>query len=123
MSAVDGILADMEPAVLADLDKAVTLFEYGSGLVTGRFSRFSTLSDADAVAVLDEWQNGASLQRGIATVFKKLVYLAYWRHPDTWSAVEFDGPVSVKWGLPSLGNAPLPAEVAASVNREESLHD
>lgn len=123
MTAVDGILADMEPAVLADLDKAVTLFEYGSGLATGRFSRFSGLSDADALAVLDEWQNGASLQRGVATVFKKLVYLAYWRHPDTWPAVEFDGPVSVKWGLPSLGNAPLPADVDAAVQRNGAHHE
>lgn len=111
-TALDGILADMEPSVIADLETAVTLFEYGGGLMTGRFSRFSTLSDSDAQAVLEHWQNGASLQRGIATVFKKLIYLAYWHHQDTWTAVEFDGPVSVKWGLPSLGNAPFPEEVS-----------
>jgi hypothetical protein len=110
MTSLDGILGDMDSAVLSDLEMAVTLFEYGAGLTTGRFSRFSTLSDTEATAVLDEWQNGSSLQRGIATVFKKLVYLAYWRDPETWPAVDFDGPVSVKWGLPSLGNAALPED-------------
>ena len=74
------------------------------------FSSFIKLDQASAVGYVDRWQSGNELQRGVMTALKKLVYTAYWRDERTWAAVSFDGPVSDKWGLKNLGNAPMPAE-------------
>lgn len=110
---VQELLVLMDPQIIKDLDGAATLFEFGSSILGWHFARFSSLSDADAIDYIDRWQNGVSMQRAIATVFKKLVYASYWRDPATWVPVGFDGPVSVKWGIPALGNAPFPDDLTA----------
>lgn len=107
---VDHLLAGLEPKVRDDLGAAMTLFEYGSLVLGGHFSRFTRLDDAAAIAYIDDWQNGNAIQRGVAATLKRLVYASYWRDEKTWAPVDYDGPVTVRWGLPSLGNAPLPAE-------------
>lgn len=113
VSNIDHLFQMLDPKVRSDLGSAVTLFEYGSLVMGGHFTRFPNLDDGAAVAYIDQWQNGGSIQRGIVTTLKKLVYASYWRDESTWPAVEFDGPVSVRWGLPSLGNAPLPVETSS----------
>lgn len=108
LSNLDDLFASMDSQVRSDLGTAVDLFEH-AGLVLGlRFTRFTRMSDQDAVAYIDGWQTGHPMQMGIVTILKKLVYACYWRDEQTWGPVQFDGPVSVKWGLPSLGEAPLP---------------
>ena len=107
---INHLFASIDPKVREDLAGATTLFEYGSVVLGGHFSRFTRLDDKAALEYLEDWQNGNSIQRGIVTTLKKLVYASYWRDEKTWAAVDYDGPVSVRWGLPSLGNAPLPAE-------------
>lgn len=107
---IDHLFAGLDTKVLDDLEVAMMLFEHGSLLLGGHFSRFTRLDDADALTYIESWQNGSSLQRGIVTTLKKMIYASYWRDEKTWAPVEFDGPVTVRWGLPSLGNAPLPAE-------------
>lgn len=108
---IDALFALMDPQILNDLDMAASLFEYGASVLGWHFAKFSSLTDSDAIDYVDRWQNGVSMQRGIVTVFKKLLYASYWRDPSTWPAVGFDGPVSEQWGLPSLGNTPLPDEI------------
>lgn len=107
---VDHLLAGLEPKVREDLGAAMMLFEYGSLVLGGHFSRFTRLDDADAIAYIEDWQHGNTIQRGVAATLKRLVYASYWRDEKTWAPVDYDGPVTVRWGLPSLGNAPLPAE-------------
>ena len=108
---LDHLFESMDPKVRSDLGMVVGLFEHAP-LVTGwHFSRFSRLPEAEAVAYIDAWQSGHPIQQGIITVLKKLVYASYWRDDSTWKPLEFDGPVSVKWGLPSLGEAPLPERI------------
>lgn len=107
---IDHLLAGLDDKVRGDLGAGITLFEYGSLVLGGHFSRFTRLNDAEAVAYIDAWQNGSSIQRGVAATLKRLVYASYWRDESTWAPVQFDGPVTERWGLPSLGNAPLPAE-------------
>lgn len=106
---IDHLLSLFPQAVQGDLDVAVSLFDYGAIVLGWHFSRFNQLNESSAVAYVNEWQNGNELQRGIVTALKKLVYTAYWQDEKTWSAVHFDGPVSDKWGLKKLGNAPMPA--------------
>ena len=107
---IDQLFAGLDAKVLGDLEGATLLFERGSLLLGGHFSRFTRLDDADALAYIESWQSGNSLQRGIVTTLKKMIYASYWRDEKTWAPVDYDGPVSDRWGLPSLGNAPLPAE-------------
>ncbi|HAU15841.1 MAG: hypothetical protein CMK83_16785 [Pseudomonadales bacterium] len=105
---LDHLMAGMDPDIRSNLAKAMGLFEHGSLVMGWYFSRFSGLPTNEAIAYIDAWQSGHYVQQGIISVLKKLVYASYWREPSTWGPLAFDGPVSEKWGLPSLGEAPLP---------------
>jgi hypothetical protein len=101
------LLAGMAPHVLAGLKQGIALFEQGAVQPFGK--PFSQLNDKDATAFCDAWGESAdATQRGLATGLKKLVELAYWANPPTWVALGYDGPVSKRWGLKQLGNAPMP---------------
>lgn len=121
---VNAMLNLMDAQIIEDLEMAAVLFEYGASVLGWHFARFSSLNDADALEYVERWQNGVSMQRGIVTVFKKLLYASYWRDPSTWAPVGFEGPVSEQWGLPSLGNAPFPEDLArpvAAKNLQEAV--
>lgn len=79
--------------------------EYGS---LYRFSRFSQMSDEKATRHVHNWQTGNVVQRGVMTSLKMLLTLGYWQDLRTWPALQYDGPVSDRWGIRALGNAPLP---------------
>lgn len=104
---IDALLSPMPEAVRRDLAMGLLIFDHGP-LFSGYGSRFVDLSDDDARAYWDRWMNAGQVQRTLANVVKKLLALAYLGHPSAWAAMEYDGPVSRRWGLPSLGNAPLP---------------
>jgi hypothetical protein len=110
---IDSMLALLTPAVRDELSIGLALFDHGA-LVSGwHGKRFVDLDDVQALDYFDRWAVGNTIQRTLATVVKKMVYVAYWRDPKTWPAIEFDGPVSDRWGLTSLGNTPLPTEQEA----------
>lgn len=79
--------------------------EYGS---LYRFSRFTTMSDERAARHVNNWQTGNVLQRGVMSSLKMLITLGYWQDTRTWPSLQYDGPVTEKWGIRRLGNAPLP---------------
>jgi hypothetical protein len=105
---VDTMFGEMNPKTQADLKVALKLFNYGSAVFSRHFTQFSKLDAQVARSYIDDWQNGLPMQRAIATVLKKFIYLAYWRDERTWPPLEYEGPVSDRWNLPSLGNAPIP---------------
>lgn len=107
---IDAMLALLTPAVRNELSVGLALFDHGALLSGWHGKRFVDLDDAQALDYFDRWALGNTIQRTLATVVKKMVYVAYWRDPKTWAAIEFDGPVSDRWGLTSLGNAPLPVK-------------
>jgi hypothetical protein len=49
-------------------------------------------------------------QGGLIVSLKTLLGIAYWRDPRTWQGLEYDGPVTAKWGIRRLGNMPLPRD-------------
>lgn len=109
---LDHLFANLSSQVRSDLSSAVELFEH-AGLVLGwHFSRFSRMDNQEALEYIDSWHTGFPMQQGIVMILKKLVYAAYWRDKATWPPLEFNGPVSEQWGIPSLGEAPLPSRVA-----------
>ena len=62
---INQLFSGLDAKVLGDLEGATMLFEHGSLLLGGHFSRFTRLDDAGALAYIESWQNGNSLQRGI----------------------------------------------------------
>ena len=70
--------------------------EYGS---LYRFSRFSQMSDEKATRHVHNWQTGNVVQRGVMTSLKMLLTLGYWQDLRTWPALQYDGPVSDRWGI------------------------
>ncbi|EKF75133.1 hypothetical protein A11A3_05554 [Alcanivorax hongdengensis A-11-3] len=105
---VAAILSFMAAPVRKQLGMGLSLFD--NAAVFSHGCRFVDLDDDSARRYFDQWGQGAVIQRTLATAIKQLTYTAYWREPATWPAVEFDGPVTDKWGLAYLGNAPLPQE-------------
>ncbi|MFA6921392.1 MAG: twin-arginine translocation signal domain-containing protein [Gallionella sp.] len=102
------LLAGMTPYALSGLKEGVHFFEQGPLKLYGK--PFSQLDDHQAAVFCDAWEaSNDAMQRGLTTGLKKLVALSYWANPPTWAALGYDGPVSRRWGLKPLGNAPLPA--------------
>lgn len=109
VSHVDGLLAGLEPDIRKQLGMGLALFDNAAILTGGHWGRFVDLPDAEAAQYLHAWLNSTQLPlRAVAGAVTRLVKTGYWMDPTTWAAVEFDGPVSKKWGIASQGNTPLP---------------
>ena len=75
----------------------------------GQWKRFVDLTDDEARAYVSDWVNSDVMpKRAIGFVVSKLTHTGYWMDERTWPAIEFDGAVTKKWGIPSRGNQPLP---------------
>jgi hypothetical protein len=107
---IDQLMGLVDPVIREELGIGLTLFDNAAVIVGLHGRRFVDLSTADAVRYFDNWSRGNTVQRTLATVVKKFVYVSYWRDPATWPPIQFDGPVSDRWGIPSLGNTPIPDE-------------
>lgn len=111
-----------EVPVMENLDNMVgrlnsdTRFLLSLGAKTLEFStlykmkRFSSLSNEQALTQVRIWQSGLALQGGLIVSLKTLLGVAYWRDLRTWPALEYDGPVTKKWGIRRLGNMPVPRD-------------
>ncbi|WP_304639685.1 twin-arginine translocation signal domain-containing protein [Pseudomonas sp.] len=101
------LLAGMAPNILDGLKGGIGYFNAGPKATYGKF--FVELNDAQAAAFCDAWADSDEIpHRALAMGLKKLVGLAYWANPPTWQPLGYGGPVTEKWNLQSLGNAPLP---------------
>ena len=105
---VDHLVAAIPPHARGDVAKALQLLDHAAIVSGGHGKRLVDLDTATARAYLQRWSDGNSLQRAVANLARRLVYVAYWREEATWAPIGFDGPVTVKWGLQRYGNAPLP---------------
>ncbi|WP_290701007.1 gluconate 2-dehydrogenase subunit 3 family protein [Amphritea sp.] len=108
LSTIEGaLLAGMAPNIRQGLRGGISYFNEGSVKSFG--DRFVNLSDADATRFVDQWSASAEPpERALSMGIKKLTVLAYWAIPSTWGPLGYDGPVSDKWNLSSLGNTPEP---------------
>lgn len=107
MQNLDDMIGQLGATPRLLLSVGIRAFEYGS---IYKFSRFSGLSDEQAYNHIEAWQSGIFFQRGLMSNLKTLVTFAYWRDPRTWNVLEYDGPVTEKWGIRRLGNAPMPRD-------------
>jgi len=108
MDNIDRMVRGM-PAFIRDrMNLAITAFDTGSILLSFKFRRFSSLPDDEALAYVNAWHEGTFVQRGAITSLKVLVCVNYWRDQRAAARIDYDGPVTEKWGVPRLGNQPLP---------------
>lgn len=103
------LLGTMAPHILDGLKGGIAYFNDGPKSMYGK--TFVELDAAQATRFLDDWGNAPEVpHRALATGLKKLVQLSYWANPETWPPLGYDGPISKRNGLVSLGNAPLPSK-------------
>jgi hypothetical protein len=109
LQTLDGaLLATMEPHILVGLKGGIQYFNDGAVILFNK--RFTELDDAQATQFCDAWGNSDQPpQRGLTMGLKKLVQLSYWANPASWGPIGYDGPMTKRLGLKSLGNAPQPA--------------
>lgn len=104
---VDVILGVLDADIRKQLAMGLSLFDNAAVFSHGR--RFVDLTPAQAQAYVDAWVNADGLaRRSIGLVVSKLTHTGYWMDARTWPALEFDGPVTKKWGIAARGNQPLP---------------
>ncbi len=108
MQNIDLMISHLSKPVRANVNLAGKIFEYSPAY---RLSRFSGMSDEAALAHMEKWQHGYFFQRGLITSLKSVVALAYWRDQRVNPYLDYDGPVSLKWGVRKLGNAPMPTDL------------
>jgi hypothetical protein len=99
----------MDAPTLDQVRIGLKLFDFGSVLIGLHFAKFVHLSVEQRLDYIRRWERGIEMQRGIATVIKKLLCYGYWKDIDAARAIGYQGPVSVAGGIPNLGNAPMPA--------------
>ncbi len=105
---VDGLLAALDPAIRQQLGTGLSLIDNAAVFRHGK--RLVDLAPAEAQAFVSDWVNsGVLVKRALGGVVSRLVHTGYWMDERTWPAIEFDGAVSAKWGIPARGNQPLPA--------------
>lgn len=103
----NALLVGMAPHIRQGLRGGIGYFN--DGAVKDFGATFLKLSDEDAIRFCDRWAaSNSPPERALSMGLKKLTVLAYWAIPDTWGPLGYGGPVSDKWKLPSLGNAPEP---------------
>ena len=105
---VDAMVSQMNEQTRSLMSLALWLFEHRP-MASFRFSRFSHLSDEKAAEYVLKMQKGNFVERGLLTSLKTLITVNYWRDSRTWEGLEYWGPVTEKWGVRRLGNAPLPS--------------
>lgn len=104
---VDAMAGKMPPQTRELLGLALWVFERRP-MMSFTFTRFTNLDDSDALDYIQSMQQSSFFERGLMTTLKTLITLNYWRDERTWPALDYWGPVTEKWGVTRLGNAPLP---------------
>lgn len=110
LQTLDGaLLGTMEPHILTGLKGGLDYFNDGPKVKFGK--KFVELDSTQATIFMDEWGDSTEVpHRALAMGLKKLIQLSYWANPESWAPLGYDGPITKKIGLKSLGNAPLPTK-------------
>lgn len=107
---VEYLLAGLAPEIREQLGMGLALFDNAAVITGGDWGRFVDLPDDKALVYIEKWLNSSQVvQRAVACAATRIVRTAYWMDLTAAAVIGFDGPVSRKWGMESLGNAPMPA--------------
>jgi hypothetical protein len=93
VQAIDRYCAGTEPGDRAQLGQLLYAVEHATPL-DGHVRRFTSLGRAGRTDVLEDWQtSGMTLRRLGFRSLKALVFLAYYRAPAAWVAIDYPGPI------------------------------
>lgn len=106
---IDRMIGAVPEYLRGDVSAALALIDHLPILDGWHGKRFVDLDLATAQGYLRACGEGGEIARAVSGLVRRLAFVAYWEEPATWPGVGYDGPVSERWGLPRLGNAPLPA--------------
>jgi hypothetical protein len=89
---IDRFLAAQDPAVVKGLRGALTILEYGGGLLAGRVGRFSRMDAGARTAVLRALPHRFETARQIYAGLKQLCLFLFYCTDESWPAIGYDGP-------------------------------
>lgn len=118
---VDGLIAGVRIDVRKQLLMGLDLFDNAAVLTGGHWQRLVDMPEDAARAYIDGWTNSSvPAFRAIANAATRLTKSAYWSNPETWSMVNFPGPVTGPRSIERLGNAPSPTRAALPRHRTKA---
>jgi len=89
---IDLFLSTQDPDVVKGLRGALTILEYGGGLLAGRLGRFSRMGPEGRAAVLSALPHRFGLARQIYIGLKQLCLFLFYCAHESWPAIGYDGP-------------------------------
>ena len=91
--AFDGFLADEPEHNVKDLQKALTLIEFGPLAFDQQLTTFSRLDVAARTAHWNEWGHSDNLlRRQVSIAMRKFFNLVYFDHEQVWPHIGYPGP-------------------------------
>ena len=92
MRRVDRYVATQPRSLRAQIVGALLLVEQSPAVVLGRSSRFSGLSRAERVRVLDALLGRRDVVAEAARAVRDLVMLGHYQRPEAWARLAYAGP-------------------------------
>lgn len=90
---VDRLVAGMDRAVQRDIRWILRIFEHGTHFFDLQGKRFTRLERPDQEKYLAGWmQSSMGARRIVFRALKLMATLGYYRLPQTWRAIGYDGP-------------------------------
>ncbi|MEK7487304.1 MAG: hypothetical protein AABZ60_23490 [Planctomycetota bacterium] len=94
VQAIDQYLYGFPASIHWQIRLLLRLIEHTPFLFHGYLRRFTNLSKAAKKNVLQGWDNSYfAVKRQGFKALKTMAYLSYYRHPDSWSALNYEGPL------------------------------
>lgn len=91
---IDGWLSRQPAWIQRDIRQLLGALEHSPPFLDRIFSRFSKASGEQQDAILEAWaSSGISLRQQGFTALKGLCVMAYYRSPETWPLIGYDGPL------------------------------
>lgn len=84
------------------------IFDHAAVVIHWNGRPFHSLQRSAAIRYCQSWEQGYMWQVKIMKALKSMIFTAYWSLPETWPAIGYQGPVSDRLQIPSLGVAPQP---------------
>jgi hypothetical protein len=91
---IDGFLSRQTPWVQSDVSLLLNAFEHAGPLLDFEFSRFSRAHPEQQDRLLRSWSRSRLPPRKQGFhALKGLCVMAYYRHPESWHHLGYDGPL------------------------------
>ena len=105
----DSLLVRAPQELVKNLKSLLWIFEHGTFLMAGKFSRFTKLSLQDRYEVLESFmKSDSALKKTIYIALMKITMGMYYVNDKTWQSIRYDGPIKPRPGAPvAIGNSVL----------------